>query len=623
MGAMRWILSAALVLAVAAMTRAQPTAPEAEPTPESLDAFRAAAARIVERTGVPGAGLALVRASGVEWAGGVGWADRDARQPVTAETQFRVGSVSKTFVAMALVQLYEDGELDLDATVASLVPDVRIDNPWNAVEPVRVRHLLEHTAGFDDMHFNEVYVLDDAPDLPLDEVLLRNPASRRVRWRPGTRMSYSNPGYAVAGHVIEAVSGKPFEEFIRERILTPLGMRDSALPGDVTSPGLAQGYDARQGPPVVRRRIHLRPAGALHSSPRDLGQFVEMLLNWGERGKDYVVDPEYLSNMEWPRTTAAATAGVRAGYGLGIASTIDLPYHVLGHQGGIDGFISAYGYSPSRDVGYVVLLNGTYAPEALRQLSSLALRYLKRDLEPTPKEAMVVETSALARYEGYYHDANPRNAVLQALQFPRAGQVIRVQDGQLTMTPVFGSGAVLVPVNDGLFRREPELTASMAFTTVQGTPVLAGPGIYAEKRARWPIDLLRGALIAALVCGAVAPLVALGHTWWQRRRNGEGTGALAVAWLLAAVTLAAFGWAMLTGQVTDLAVPGVRARGIFAASLAYPLIAVTLLPLTAAAWVRGVRGWMGACAVVVAAAHLGLAGYLGWWGLVAFRSWVY
>ena len=71
-----------------------------------------------------------------------------------------------------------------------------------------------------------------------------------------------------------------------------------------------------------------------------------MLLNWGELRGGYVIDPEYLSNMEWPRTTAASTAGVRAGYGLGIYSTIDLPYHVLGHQGGIDGFLSAYGYSP-------------------------------------------------------------------------------------------------------------------------------------------------------------------------------------------------------------------------------------------------------------------------------------
>ena len=71
----------------------------------------------------------------------------------------------------------------------------------------RRAHVLEHTAGFDDMHFNEMYVLDSAPDLPLEAVLAREPASRRVRWRPGTRMAYSNPGYAVAGLVIEKLAG--------------------------------------------------------------------------------------------------------------------------------------------------------------------------------------------------------------------------------------------------------------------------------------------------------------------------------------------------------------------------------------------------------------------------------
>ena len=620
---MRWILRIVLVLAAASMVAAPLARGTADPTPATLADFKAAAARIVEDAGLPGAGLALVRADGVEWAGGVGLADRDERRPIDADTLFRVGSVSKTFVAMALVQLYEDGKVDLDAPVASLVPEVRIDNPWEASDPVRVRHLLEHTAGFDDMHFNEIYVLDDAPDRPLDEVLLRNPASRRVRWRPGTRMSYSNPGYTVAGRVIETVSGTRFDQFILERILAPLEMKTTTFTGDVNARGLAQGYEARTGPPVARRRIHLRPAGAMHSSPRELGHFVEMLLNWGERRGGYVVDPEYLSNMEWPRTTAASVAGVRAGYGLGIYSTLDLPYHVLGHQGGIDGFLSAYGYSPSRDVGFVVLLNGTYAPEALTRLSSLAIRYLKHDVAATPAETMAVDAESLRRFEGYYHDANPRNAVLEAVEFPTGGRRVRVEDGRLVMTPIFGQAAPLVPVNDALFRREHELTASMAFTTVDGGPVLAGPDVYAEKRARWPIEALRLGLVLALIGVAVAPLVAVRHAWRHRGRVGSGTGVLVVVWTLALGALLTIAWSASTAAVTELAVPGGRALGMFAASVVHPLLAFALLPLTARAWTRGLRGGFAMFAMMVALAHSGLAAYLGWWGLVAFRSWTY
>ncbi len=615
------IPNAALAMSLLAVLAAQPASPDADPTPATLDEFKRAAAGIIHDAGLPGAGLALVRPDGIEWAGGVGLADRDTRRPVGADTLFRVGSVSKTFVATALVQLYEEGRLDLDAPVTSLLPELRIDNPWAAVEPVRVRHLLEHTAGFDDMHFNEIYVLDGTPDRPLEAVLLRNPASRRVRWRPGTRMAYSNPGYAVAGRVIEAVAKMPFDQFILERIFAPLEMKTSTFAGDVEAPALAQGYEARSGPPVVRRRIHLRPAGALHSSPRELAHFVQMLLNWGERGASYVVDPEYLSNMEWPRTTAASKAGVRAGYGLGISSTIDLPHQLLGHSGGIDGFVSTYAYSPSRDAGFVVLLNGTYAPGALRRLSSLAIRYLKRDVEPTPAESMAVPVESLRQFAGYYHDASPRRQVLQAVEFPLAGLTLGVTDRGLVITPLFGEASPLVPVNDALFRRPGELTASLAVTEVDGTPVLAGAGVYAEKRQRWPLDLLRLALLVAAACAVTAPLVAVVSAWrkWHRGR----LAILGAAWTLAALALAALAWSAMTASATDLATASTRASALLAASTLHPALAVALVPLTARAWIRGLRGRLGLYATLVACAHAGLAGYLGWWGLIAFRSWTY
>src|SRR5262245_49600817 len=107
-GAMRrMVLIAAWVAASLQVGRAQEPGTK-DPTPQTLDEFRAAAQRVLDDTGVPGAGVALVRSTGIEWTGGLGWADRDRRVPVTAETHFRAGSISKTFVALALVQLYED-----------------------------------------------------------------------------------------------------------------------------------------------------------------------------------------------------------------------------------------------------------------------------------------------------------------------------------------------------------------------------------------------------------------------------------------------------------------------------------------------------------------------------------
>src|SRR5436190_14386372 len=111
-----------------------------DPTPKTVDEFRLAVQTVLSDTGVPGAGIALVRMSGVEWAGGVGLADRDAKTPVTADTHFRAGSISKTFIASALVQAYLDDILDLDAPVSQYVPEVAIDNAWDLTDPVRVIH---------------------------------------------------------------------------------------------------------------------------------------------------------------------------------------------------------------------------------------------------------------------------------------------------------------------------------------------------------------------------------------------------------------------------------------------------------------------------------------------------
>ena len=158
-----------------------------DPVPQTVEEFRGAAARVLAETGVPGAGLALVRQNGVEWVGGVGYADREQQSPVTADTAFRVGSISKTFVAMGLVQLAEDGFLNLDAPVQEVAPDIEIDNPWDETHPVLVIHLLQHTAGFDDMHFNEMYVRGSEPERSLEDVLRLNPrvqAGALASWNP-------------------------------------------------------------------------------------------------------------------------------------------------------------------------------------------------------------------------------------------------------------------------------------------------------------------------------------------------------------------------------------------------------------------------------------------------------
>jgi CubicO group peptidase (beta-lactamase class C family) len=623
---MRTILATACLAAACVVVGAQA---DRDGSPTSVDEFKAAVRNVLRDTGVPGAGIALVRASGIEWAGGVGVADRESGAPVTADTHFRAGSISKTFVAAALVQAYLDDLVNLDAPVAEIAPEVQIDNAWEPAAPVRVIHLLQHTAGFDDMHFNEIYNGSDRPDLPLEEVLRINPASRVVRWRPGTRMSYSNPGYAIAALVLEKVTGVKYEDRIAQRIFKPSGMATSSFYLTKEHEALlAKGYRDRSGPPVPYSRIYLRPAGNLHTSPLELGRFVQVLLNWGETEHDLVIDPEYLSNMEHPRTTLASDAGLRNGYGSGIASLCVDGFPMLGHGGGIEGFLSSYAYSTSRDVGYVVLLNSTHSGEAMRRISALAVRYLKADVDVPEKPRAAVADATLRQYEGYYHDASPRNQAMAFIEWLLSGRSIVVDGDHLIANPVFGAPASLIPVSDTLFRLEADPEPTRVFIAGEnGHMVLAGGMLYADRWPRWRVESVRWPVLVS--AGIIVTPLALLIPWvvmGLSRRSASVQHNGGFWWVKVFLLLGAVGFVLPVIGVMNisdrlLGTRNVWTEAMFAGTLLVPAAAILSFLFTLDAGRSGAGRWLRAYALVVSIAALIVSGYLSAWGMIGFRPW--
>src|SRR5882762_8936344 len=200
-----------------------PSTAAIESAPKSIPELQAAIEAVLRETKTPGAAIAIVSRDKVQWVAGIGKADVAANKPVTAATLFRIGSVSKGFAALAALKLQEEGKLKLTDTVKQWVPEVAFINPWEATDPVRLVHLMEHTAGFDDIHLRE-YALNDPTPITLQDALTFGAASRRCRWRPGTRLSYCNLGPAVLAAVIEKVSGQQFEDYVREHFFIPLRM---------------------------------------------------------------------------------------------------------------------------------------------------------------------------------------------------------------------------------------------------------------------------------------------------------------------------------------------------------------------------------------------------------------
>src|SRR5207245_4825599 len=294
------------------------------PHAKTLQELQQAIKDVLDKEHVPGAGVALVANGEVLWCGGIGEADMAAKRAVNCDTEFRVGSISKTFVALALLKLQEEGRINLYAQLQDVAPEIPFKNRWEAAHPVRIVNLLEHTAGFDDMEPSEVYNVRDRYDFSLIEVFRRFQEPQTVRWPPGTRMSYANPGNAIAGYLIEKTTGEPFDQYIREMFLRPMGMEHADYPfTEANKALLATAYEGNPPKASGFPFIYLRPAGDLKASPGELAKLVQLLLRRGKYGDAQLVSTESIFRMEMPLTTLAAKNVLRLGYGLFDYTSVD------------------------------------------------------------------------------------------------------------------------------------------------------------------------------------------------------------------------------------------------------------------------------------------------------------
>ena len=427
---------------------------EARPAPATLEELQARIAEVLEETNTPGVGLSLVDRDEVLFTGGIGVADREIGEPVTADTVFRIGSITKSFVALAALMLVEEGLLDLDTPVRELAPEIEFDNPWRDTDPVRVVHLLEHTTGWDDLTLRD-YAHNVVPPISLRESLDYNPKTRRSRWRPGMSMSYSNSGPPVAAYVMQKITGRDFEELVRERLFLPLEMEIADFQrSPAVAERLATGYIGDD--PVEYWNISMRPAGSINTSAREMANFVQLFLNRGRFGDTTLLKPESIDRMESPRTSRAARAGLKTGYGLHNYTTISNGFVFHGHNGGMDGYLAEMAYLPNHGLGYAFMINASNW-EAYLEISKLVQQYLTVDLEPDPKTpTAAVEVSVLQSYKGWYEPITPREENWRFLTRIIGFVRLTITDQMLTYHPLIGETWRLVPVSDHLFRWEDE-----------------------------------------------------------------------------------------------------------------------------------------------------------------------
>ena len=616
----------AVLLLAAGPGRAAPPRDWEKVVPGSLGELEADIREVLRQTKTPGAGIALVSREGPIWEAGLGVADVASGRPATADTLFRIGSVSKGFVALSVLMLVEEGKLRLDDPLRPLAPDVFFENRWEATDPVRIVHLLEHTTGFDDFSFRE-FASNDPKPLTLREGLDYAPGSRVSRWPPGARMSYSNSGPPLAAYVVQRLTGAPFEDFVQRRIFDPLGMPTATfLESEAVRKNGATLYHPDGVTPYPYWHVLMRPAGSVNASAREMGRYVRMYLNRGTLEGRRLVSPESIARMEVPETTDAARAGLRVGYGLNDYATVKGGFVIYGHDGGMHGALARMAYLPDVGVGWVILLNSG-SGEAMKAIHALIRNTLTRDVHPPPTPPVVkVTPETKMAFTGWYIGDSPRMEALRFLDRILGPVHVRFGDEGLTLVTLFGKKRELVAVTDRLYREKDDPVPTLVLLDTPEGKKVAQSFVSLAKVASPRIWLQSGLLALCLLAMASSVLFAL--VWIPRRLFGalRRAPALAVrAFPLLSVVLLAGSAGLLVSSVDDFLPrfgrPTVWSVGFAAGTVLFALSSLGALVLAfgprAGAVRRGVRWHSRAVALACGL----VAGYLAASGVIGLQTW--
>jgi CubicO group peptidase (beta-lactamase class C family) len=270
-------------------------------------ALRSAVTAALDRWPTAGLAVVILRDGEPVWFSGHGVADIASRAPVTADTVFRIGSVTKTMTAVAVMQLWEQGLVDLDAPVVGYLRSFRLTPVRPDLPPVTLRHLLTHTAGlgywrrWSDLLRPAVGSGDATRSVqPMADYYRRG---LPVEVAPGTKWVYSNHGFATLGQLVEDVSGEPFARYLHAHVLAQLGMeRSDLVRSERVTAGHATGYVVRTRGlvPAAEREVATQAGGGIRSTPQDMARYATALLHGGANEHGRVLEPDTLALMFQP-----------------------------------------------------------------------------------------------------------------------------------------------------------------------------------------------------------------------------------------------------------------------------------------------------------------------------------
>jgi len=513
----------------------------------------------MERSDVAGATVLVMKDGKELLKKGYGYSDVTKKSSVDPETtMFRLASISKLFTWVSVMQLSEQGKLDIDADVNNYL-DFKIAPAFN--KPITLRNLMTHTGGFEEVVHDIIFV-DPKKAHSLRDFMLQNQPRRM--YPPGEIPAYSNYGVGLAGYIVERVSAEPFEQYVSEHIFMPLGMKHSSFNEPMTAelaPYVSDGYRATTEKPAIGFEIfNPAPAGGISSAAGDMEKFGLALLNGGELDGHRILKNETRDAM-WTRQFG--TSDSLPPQCMGFYQTWRNNLRFIGHDGDLVAFHSMFLLDPTQNLVLFVSYNSAGSAQRNRAelLDGFADRYFPAY---TPPAFQSIPADQLKDIAGNFQSTRRADSTKLAIGNPAGQSVFSVdKDGVLTVDTakdLRGHTRKWKPIGKDLWQVEDEQARLFAIRDSSGKIVRMAvnfPGVQLQRVPWYEHKTFVGISLAVslliLLPVVAASLIRLARRLFFRNRPPlkPQPGTL---WISIGPRLAAFLWIIVTIWLAALAV---------------------------------------------------------------------
>ncbi len=397
--------------------------------------------------------IVLVDKDQIIWNQSLGYKDLKKSVPATTETIYRVGSVSKLFTDIGIMQKVENGEMDLDAPISTYLPDFKLNNP--SQKPITLRMLMSHRSGMLREPKIGNYFDDTNDNL---QATVKSIYESKLIYEPETKTKYSNAGIAVAGYILEYLSDQPYVTYMQEHILDVIGMSQSGFePNSTINENLAEAsmwsYDQRIFP-APNFQLGMAPAGSLYAPMKDLGHFMIAMFNQGVGQNGELISTKSLEEMWTPQFNGDSLDG----YGIGFRLGDFKGYKKIGHGGAIYGFSTQLSAVPTLKIGVACASSMDNTNSVVSRITDYALELMHAaqmdKMLPTYQKSDPIPLNKKIALSGYYETEGAaiefvrknNNLVLISDQFELN---LKILDGKMISDDRTDFGSIKISENEG------------------------------------------------------------------------------------------------------------------------------------------------------------------------------